>query len=81
MLYLKATFAGVMAALVGAVLIVVLPLCVQLIRLRWQTRGESAGVGAASFGFVLGFGFGIGLFLVVAVCFVGGFWWVVSRNT
>ena len=79
MLYLKATFAGVMAALVGAVLTVVIPLCVQLIRLRWQMRGETTG--AAGFGFVLGFGFGIALFVVVALCFAGGFWWVISRNT
>jgi hypothetical protein len=79
MLYLKAMFVGVIAALVGAVLTVVVPLCVQLIRLRWQTRGELAGTGAVSF--VLGFGFAIALFVVVGVCFVSGFWWVVSRNT
>jgi hypothetical protein len=79
MLYLKATFAGVMAALVGAVLTVVVPLCVQLVRLRWQMRSEM--IGTASFSFVLGFRFGIILFLVVAVCFVSGFWWVISKNT
>jgi hypothetical protein len=78
MIYLKATFAGVVAALVGAVLTVLVPLCVQLIRLRWMlARSE---VGAAGFGFVLGGGFGVALFVVVAVCFGSGFWWVISKS-
>ena len=79
MLYLKAAFVGTMAALVGAVLTVVVPLCVQLIRMRMEMRDQPAGIGAVSF--VLGFGFGAALFLVVAVCFVSGFWWVISRST
>jgi Na+/melibiose symporter-like transporter len=78
MLYLKAAFAGLMAALLGAVLTVVVPLCVQLIRLRLHMRDSQ--VGAASMGFVLGFGFGIALYIVVTVCFVAGFWWVISRQ-
>ena len=77
--YLKATLAGLVAALVGAVLTVLVPLCVQLIRLRMlMARSE---VGAAGFGFVLGTGFGVALFLVVAVCFVSGFWWTILRHS
>ncbi|HEX7138833.1 MAG TPA: hypothetical protein VF219_13330 [Vicinamibacterales bacterium] len=79
MVYLKATFAGVMAALVGAVLTVLVPLCVQLVRLRWQ-RGGEGDAGSAGFGFVLGSSFGLALFLVVAACFVTGFWWVIRRH-
>jgi hypothetical protein len=77
MVYLKATFAGLMAALVGAVLTIVVPLCVQLVRIRLQARG-AAGAGAISF--VLSGVFAFALFLVVAVCFVAGFWWVISRQ-
>jgi len=78
MVYLKATFAGLMAALVGAVLTVLVPLCVRLIRLRMMLARTN--VGAEGFGFVLGREFGIALFLVVAVCFASGFWWVVRRQ-
>ena len=67
-----------MAALVGAVLTVLVPLCIQLIRLRIQAR--SGAIGAVSFGFVLGASFGFVLFAVVAFCFVSGFWWVISRS-
>ena len=76
--YLKATLVGLIAALVGAVLTVVVPLCVQLIRLRMMLARTD--VGAASFGFVLGGSFALALVLVVAICFIGGFWWVVSRS-
>ena len=75
--YLKATLVGLIAALFGAVLTVLVPLCVQLIRLRMMLARTD--VGAAGFGFVLGSGFGVALFLVVAICFVGGFWWAISR--
>ena len=78
MIYLKATFAGLMAALVGAVLTVLVPLCVQLVRLRLQVRDGQ--LGSWSLGFVLGTSFGLALFLVVAVCFVTGFWWAFSRG-
>jgi Na+/melibiose symporter-like transporter len=78
MVYIKAAFVGTMAALVGAVLTVVVPLCVELIRLRMQRR--SGGVGSGSLGFVLGVGFGSALFLVVTACFVAGFWWVARKH-
>ncbi len=78
MVFVKATFVGAMAALVGAVLTVVVPLCVQLIRLRLQRGGGEAG--SWSMGFVLGVGFGSALFLVVAVCFIAGFWWVARKH-
>jgi hypothetical protein len=63
MVYLKATFVGLIAALVGAVLTVLVPLCVRLIRLRMMLARPD--VGAAGFGFVLGNDFGMALFLVV----------------
>ena len=76
--YLKATLVGLIAALFGAVLTVLVPLCVQLIRLRMMLARTD--VGAGSFGFVLGGTFGAALLVVVATCFVGGFWWAISRG-
>ena len=76
--YLKATLVGLIAALLGAVLTVLVPLCVQLIRLRMMLARTDVGVG--SFGFVLGGTFGVALVVVVAICFVGGFWWTMSRS-
>jgi hypothetical protein len=49
--YLKATPVGIVAALIGAVLTVLVPLCVLLIRFRMTLARND--VGAASFGFVL----------------------------